>query len=304
MVAQKFIEQGFPKRKILTWCWVARSSFYYQPSTGQRGRKPYALITNQYRQVLDNEAVIALIRELFENPFVDYGYYKTYIYLRRKCFLNIGKHIVYKLMKNHQLLRNQYIQSSKKTKRNWVKDLLPKVDMPFTYFEFDIKFVWIAGKNKNALILTVLDVFTRWNVSHLIAYSIKYQDVIKLFERIFEHLTIPEKFYVRCDNGSQFIADLLQKYFINKKVTQEFTKPATPQQNSHIESYHSIMESAVCQRFQFKDLKDFKQTMNQFRDFYNFDRIHGGIGFTSPAEFLNTKGFDMKNNPINQISLT
>lgn len=40
----------------------------------------------------------------------------------------------------------------------------------------------------------------------------------------------------------RFIADLLQKYFKDKKVTQEFTKPATPQQNSHIESYHSIME--------------------------------------------------------------
>ena len=138
----------------------------------------------------------------------------------------------------------------------------------------------------------------------MIAYSIKYHDVIKIFERIFEHLTIPEKFYVRCDNGSQFIAESLQKYFINKKVIQEFTKPATPQQNSHIESYHSIMESAVCQRFMFKDLKDVKQTMNDFRNFYNFDRIHGGIGFQSLDEFLKTKGINMKNNPINQIKIT
>ena len=207
-------------------------------------------------------------------------------------------------MKSHNLLRNQYTKSSKKTKRHWVKDLLPNVDVPFTYLEFDIKFLWVAGKNKNVLVLTVIDVFTRWNISHLIAYSIKYHDVIKLFERIFEHLTIPEKFYVRCDNGSQFIAELLQKYFINKKVIQEFTKPATPQQNSHIESYHSIMESAVCQKFMFKDLKDVKQTMNDFRNFYNFDRIHGGIGFQSPDEFLKTKGIDMKNNPINQIKIT
>ena len=105
-----------------------------------------------------------------------------------------------------------------------------------------IKFIWIAGMNRNIQVLTILDVFSRWNVSHLIAYSIKYQDVIKLFERAFQHLTIPEKFYVRCDNGSQFIADMVQKYFIDKKVIQEFTKPATPEQNSHIESYHSIME--------------------------------------------------------------
>lgn len=41
--------------------------------------------------------------------------------------------------------------------------------------------------------------------------------------------------------------------------------------------------------------------MNQFREFYNFERIHGGIGFQSPAEFLFQKGIDMKNSPINLI---
>jgi transposase InsO family protein len=280
---------------------VARSSFYYCPSIGLKGRKPYAVVKDKNGKVIDNELVVKIIEQLFQHPFVDYGYYKTYIYLRKKQHLQISKHLVYRLMKKHQLLRNQYCTSSKKMKRNWVKDLLPQVEVPFTYLEFDIKFVWVAGMNRSLQVLTILDVFSRWNVSHLIAYSIKYQDVIKLFERAFEHITIPEKFYVRCDNGSQFIADMVQKYFKDKKVIQEFTKPATPQQNSHIESYHSIMENAVCQRFQFRDLKDAKQTMNQFREFYNFDRIHGGVGFQSPSEFLQSKGLDMKSSPINQI---
>lgn len=301
MVAKEFIDLDFPKCSILTWCSLARSSYYYQPSLGVRGRKPYAQIKGEDNQIIDNETVVDLIKQLFEQPFVDYGYYKTYVYLRKKRYLQISKHVVYRLMKRHQLLRNQYRASSKKTKRNWVKDLLPQVETAFNYLEFDIKFIWVASKNRSVQVLTVLDVFARWNISHLIAYSIKYQDVIKLFEHIFEQLTIPEKIYVRCDNGSQFIADMVQKYFKNKNVIQEFTKPATPQQNSHIESYHSIMESAVCQRFEFCDLKDVKNTMNQFREFYNFERIHGGIGFQSPAEFLLQKGVDIKNSPINQI---
>jgi transposase InsO family protein len=282
---------------------VARSSFYYCSSIGLRGRKPYAVVKDKDGKIIGNESVVKIIEQLFEHPFVDYGYYKTYIYLRKKQHFQISKHLVYRLMKTHQLLRNQSSASSKKMKRNWVKDLLPQVEIPFTYLEFDIKFMWVAGMNRNIQILTILDVFSRWNVSHLMAYSIKYQDVIRLFERVFQYLTIPEKFYVRCDNGSQFIADMVQKYFKDKKVIQEFTKPATPQQNSHIESYHSIMESAVCQRFQFKESKDAKQIMNLFREFYNFERIHGGIGFQSPAEFLQLKGFDMKNNPINQIHI-
>ena len=35
--------------------------------------------------------------------------------------------------------------------------------------------------------------------------------------------------------ADRFIADMVQKYFKDKKVIQEFTKPATPQQNSHID---------------------------------------------------------------------
>jgi putative transposase len=235
IIAQDFIDLSFPKYKVLAWCSVARSSFYYHPSDGLRGRKPYAVVKDKNGKIVDYEAVVKMIEQLFAHPFVDYGYYKTYIYLRKKQYLQISKHLVYRLMKTHQLLRNQYSASSKKTKRNWVKDLLPQAEVPFIYLEFDIKFVWVAGMNRNLQVLTILDVFSRWNVSHLIAYSIKYQDVIKLFERTFEHLTIPEKFYVRCDNGSQFIADMVQKYFKEKNVIQECTKPATPQQNSHID---------------------------------------------------------------------
>ncbi len=44
--------------------------------------------------------------------------------------------------------------------------------------------------------------------------------------------------------------------------------------------------------------------MNDFRGFYTFESIHRGIGFQSPADFLKTKGFDMKDNPIYQISIT
>lgn len=156
----------------------------------------------------------------------------------------------------------------------------------------------MAGKNANVQVLTVLDVYSRWQMGHFIAFSIKKEDVIQLFDEIFSRFTIPQKMFVRNDNGSQFIAQEVQDYFFRKEVIQEFTKPATPQQNSHIESYHSIMESVVCQRFEFKNLEDVRTTMNQFRNFYNFERIHGGIDFQSPAEYLVSKGIIMSQESI------
>ena len=128
----------------------------------------------------------------------------------------------------------------------------------------------------------------------IVKWNIRQGDVVALFDTIFESYRLPERFYVRNDNGSQSVAETVQQYFRDKKVTQEFTKPATPQQNAHIESYHSIMERAVCKRHELDSLEQAKQTMDRFREFYNFRRIHSGVGYTSPYKFLLKRGIDMK----------
>lgn len=298
-VAIEFIEAGHSKNRVLRLCGLPRSSFYYRPKTGKQGRKPYAKFTDKNGTEITAETVVNAIEKLFENKFVDYGYYKVYVYLRDELGFKVSKHAVYNLMKNSGLLQSKYASSSKKGKRNWVSELIPQTVIPFDYWEFDIKFVWIAGKKRNMQVLTVIDVNSRWNLGQLVAYSIKKEDVIKLFKTIFAKYSLPKSITVRSDNGSQFIADDVQSYFKEQTgVTQEFTKPATPQQDAHIESYHSIMESAVCQRFEFKDLKDGRKTLDEFREFYNFERIHGGIGYTSPYKYLMQKGIDMKPNQI------
>jgi putative transposase len=119
MIAQDFIDEQYPKSKILKWCSIARSSFYYQPTTGLRGRKPYAVIKDNTGRIVDKQYVTSIIVNLFENPFVDYGYYKTYIHLKKREYLSISKHIVYSLMKEAGLLRNRYNPSSKKNRRTW-----------------------------------------------------------------------------------------------------------------------------------------------------------------------------------------
>ena len=180
------------------------------------------------------------------------------------------------------------------TVRQWVKELVPKPMIEFSYFEFDIKYIYIQGKLSNAQVLTVIDVFSRWNMGHIIKWNIRQQDVILLFNEIFDKYDLPLQFYVRNDNGSQFVADLVQQYFRDKNIVQEFTKPATPEQNAHIESYHSIMESVICKRYEFDELDTASATLNQFREFYNFERIHSGLQFKSPYKFLLKRGIDMK----------
>jgi len=297
MIASNFIEQGYPKQLVLQVVGIPRSSYYYQPkpSKGKRGiaKSTYTLTTDG--EIVSNTKVIEDIKEILSEEFVDYGYLKVTHWLRQEKKYIINPKKVYRLMGEEGLLNKASNQEKqKRNKRNWVKELVPPAKIAFDYLEFDIKYFYVAGKNKNALLLSVIDVKTRWVLGQYMAWEIKHQQVIDLFDQIFEVYPLPKSFYVRNDNGSQFIAEKVQLYFQEKGVTQEFCKPATPEQNAHIESYHSIPERVICQQYEFDDLEEIRATLNRFVDFYNFRRIHSGVGYLSPFKFLLSLDIDME----------
>ena len=282
----EYISLGLPTVQVLRHCSLPKSTFYYKHKEAKQGRKPYAQIVDNKGNVITEEKVIEEIKILFERPFVDYGCYKTFIHLRDRRDIKISKHKVYSLMKDNNLLRNRHLISSKKNKRNWVKDLIPNTNGPFSYFEFDIKYMWVSGRKRNAQMLSIIDVENRMILGQFIGYNVTKQNVIDLFEEVINTYNLPTNFIVRSDNGSQFVAEATQEYLKSKGIIREFTKPATPQQDAHIEAFHSIVERAVCQRFIFENLKDLQKTLQEFVEFYNFERIHSGTGYNSPYLFL------------------
>ncbi len=293
MIASAYIKEGYPKKRVLEILEIPRSSYYYKPikNAGPKGiqKSTYTLRTDG--ELVSNEKVVEDIKEVLSEEFVDYGYLKTTHWLRQEKNYIINPKKVYRLMREAGLL-NKFVPR-KKNSRNWVKELLPPAEDAFDYLEFDIKYFYVAGQNKNALSLTVIDVKTRWVMGHIMSWDIKQQQVIDLFDQIFEVYPLPKHFYVRNDNGSQFIAQKVQDYFKDKQVTQEFCKPATPEQNAHIESYHSIQERVVCQQYEFDSLQELQTTLNRFVSFYNFRRIHSGVAYQSPYKYLLQMDIDM-----------
>ncbi len=289
MVVDDFLEQGKPKHLLLKYVDLPRSSYYYVSTGTKPGKRPCGIVRDLQENCYDLEYISDCIKSLLAEEFVDYGYYKTYRYLKDELGLQIGSYRTYRIIKEKGLLKFQR-DKKKRTNRIWVKDLVPVVESEFSFLEFDIKYVYIHGKRTNAQVLSIIDLHSRWLLEHHIAYSIKASDVINLFESVIKTYPLCKNFIVRNDNGSQFEAAIVQQYLKEKGITQQFTWPATPQQNAHIESYHSIMESAICQRFEFEDLNDFTNTMNRWKKFYNFDRIHGALNYKSPKKFLESIG--------------
>jgi len=282
-----YISQGHKIKICLKASSLNSSTYYYKPKTGGRGKKASTKTLRQDGVWIQNTQVVEQIIELLGHEFVDYGYIKVCHWLRKRKGYIINKKKVYRLMKEHNLLNpSKFIQRSP---RLWVSELVPDPQVVFENLEIDIKYIYVQGTRTNAMQLTVLDVKSRYVLGYCMGNSIRKKDVINLFEKIFALFNMPEKFYIRCDNGSQFVANEVRQYFdMHPGAQQEFTRPATPEQNGHIESFHAIIARVICQRFVFEDFEDLKQTMKRFIKFYNTDRIHSGIKYECP-------GFIVKN---------
>ena len=297
MLADQYISQGNPAKIVLTVIGIAKSTYYgrlkrrgIEPK--QRGRSCSTYTSTIQGGRVTNDVVIEDIKNVLSLEFVDYGYLKVTHWLRQNRDYVISPKKVYRLMQEQGLL-NKLIKRTK-GKRQWVSELVPTTYQQYDTLEFDIKYEYVAGKNRNALALTIIDVETRWVLGHYRTWKIKHKDVIGLFDQLFEVYPLPKHFYVRNDNGSEFVARKVQQYFEDKKITQEFCKPATPEQNAHIESYHSIVERVVCQKYEFGSLLDLQETMNRFIKFYNNERIHSGTEYLSPYQNILNRGIDMK----------
>lgn len=297
MTATMFIEQQYPVRKVLKHIGLSASSYYNKGISGrrlQRGIKPSEFTLTYNGGKVPNNEVVNQVKTLLEREFVDYGYLKVTYYLQDELEYNINHKKVYRLMQANQLL-----YQSKKQRvgtKQWVTKLVPETSTAFSYWEFDIKFMYIHGTGKMVPLLSVIDVYSRWVLGHLFQESIKKEDVKGFFEHVSMAYASPQKVYVRCDNGSQFESTLVREYFVSIGIEQEFTKPATPEQNAHIESYHSVLERGICRSYEFETTKDCYETLNRWLKFYNYERIHSGTNYKSPYKNLMQQGIS-----VNQI---
>jgi putative transposase len=294
MIATMFIEQQYPVRKVLKYVALSASSYYFEKATGtpnKRGIKPSEFTLTLCGSKVPNSEVVIQIKKLLQKEFIDYGYLKVTYYLQDELNYLINHKKVYRLMRLHQLL-----YQSKQVKvgtKQWVTKLVPEPTSAFSYWEFDIKFMYIHGTGKMVPLLTVIDVYSRWVLGHLFQESIKKEDVKLFFIQITETYVLPDKVYIRCDNGSQFESTLVRDYFLSVGIVQEFTKPATPEQNAHIESYHSLLERVICRCYEFETTKDCFNTLNRWQIFYNYQRIHSGADYKSPFKNLLNQGIDV-----------
>lgn len=245
--------------------------------------------------MVNTEVLIDEIARIKSDPETDYGYRAMTAALQLKGYV-VNKKKIYRLMDAYHLLHDRI----KRPAKAYVKQRRVQSNGPLEVIEMDIKYQWVSNHQRYAFILTILDCFTRKALYWHAAYSIKKDQVITAWESVIINYLQPfgmkEKqitIEIRNDNDSRFAAQMVQEYLADNGLMQVFTHPYTPQENGHIESFHSILGRSLERRGAFATLVDLEEHLKHFYTRYNEVRLHGSLHHLSPVMFwdLWNKGY-------------
>ena len=275
-----FEERDLAVSTLCQWSCISRSNYYYTPGEKPVGRKPSTHTMRHDGMLVSNETVVAEIKQKLGVEFMDsYGYEYMCVELQKQFVINHKK--VYRLMNENNLLLSKAIKCA--GARQFARVRTIESTYAMEYLSMDIKYVWTEGEKRNHYLLTIIDVFSKRVVESVLKKSIRKHDVIQMLKRIDLRNGI-KGVTIRNDNGPQFIANLVKNFLRTAEVRQEFSHPATPEDNSYIEAFHSILQRMVIDKYEFESYYEASCTIERFIAFYNNDRPHRSIGYITPEQ--------------------
>ena len=234
---------------------------------------------NRDGELIENAVVIKDIEGTLAQEFCCYGYRNMTGELREMGWI-INHKKVYRLMKEAKLLYGARIRVAP-FKRNFIRFRSLTPERPLQYLSMDIKYVHVHGTGRNALLLTVMDIYSRKVLIHMLRQRIRKGDVLLMLSlMLLEYKT--EGMSLRNDNGSQFIAKVVREYLKDKGILQEFSHVATPQDNAYIEALHSNLQREVIDRFEFESIYHAQLVIDRYYKWYNEKRRHWSLNGQAP----------------------
>ena len=131
--------------------------------------------------------------------------------------------------------------------------------------------------------LTVIDEYSREALAIEVAGSIQSNRVIEVLSRLISERGVPRA--LRSDNGPEFISNSIKKWAAQLELPLAFTEPGKPWQNGFNESFNGKFRDECLSTEWFRNRREARAVIEQWRQEYNTQRPHSSLGYLPPAEF-------------------
>jgi putative transposase len=287
----RYMGSGLTRNKALEIAGITKHQFYHLPGSGSRGRqktKSTLRVCKNGVEHVQNGKVEAQMLRIQRDPDLSCGALRMTQQLQLKGYV-INKKKVASMMKSLGVQKLSK-RANKRSNRTFVRQRVVNPVQPLSHLQMDIKRFWLITERRAVYVITVIDTFTREVLGKAKGYTMKATTIKELWKHIIlNHLepsgmaTSDVEIEIRTDNGPQFVAQILRDFLHENGLKQVFTRPYTPEENGHIESFHGIMGRCVGDTFfVFTELED---RLNRFYTTYNCERTHTGTKGLPPIMF-------------------
>lgn len=221
-----------------------------------------------------------------------FGPHKIAMYLQRYHEIRISPSGVWRILNKVGLSRLPASQRYKRKETRWKRY---EKQRPGHQLQVDVKFIeplGQTGRKKRYYQYTAIDDCTRLRV--LRAHpNHDQQTAIRFIDHVLSKLPFQVE-QVQTDNGHEF-GQAFHWHLIDKGIGHIRIKPATPRLNGKVERSHRIDSEEFYRLLEGQVIDDvglFNDRLQQWEDYYNYDRPHGALSGQTPYERLKQKTQD------------
>jgi transposase InsO family protein len=272
---------------------ISRNCFYKwrrrYDAEGLDGLKDRSSRPHHSPRVTDGEVIekIIWLRQRYH-----FGPAKIAMYLQRYHDAQISTSGVWRILKRLGMNRLPASQRYKRHDRRWKRY---EKQRPGHQLQVDVKFIeplGQAGKRKRYYQFTTIDDCTRLRI--LRAYPrCDQKTAIAYIDYVLAKLPFAVE-RIQTDNGQEF-GSAFHWHLLDKGIGHIYIKPRTPRLNGKVERSHRIDAEEFYRLLEGQVIDDtnlFAQKLQEWEDYYNYDRPHGALGGQTPYERLRQKAQD------------
>ena len=266
---------------------VSKTSYYkWLKRYGEKGEQ--GLINNKpcpenikLRTPIEVEEKVLYLRKKYH-----FGPERIYMYLKRYLSIQTSESSVYRILKRNGVSR---LPKNAKKRSPGPKFKLYEKQTPGHHVQMDVKFLSFTNKEGEKVKryqYTAIDDATR--IRALKVYKRHNQrNAIDFLDYVIQKFPFRIKI-VRTDNGHEFQAKF-HWHCLDKGIEHVYIKPASPRLNGKVERSHLTDKQEFYQLIEYTSDVDLSEKINQWENFYNFNRPHKSHGGMTPYEVFRAK---------------
>jgi putative transposase len=223
----------------------------------------------------ENALIADLLVRLTHNQR-NWGFGLCYLYLRNVKGYKWNHKRVYRIYRELEL--NLRIKPKKRLVRQKPEPLAVPTTINHCWSMDFMHDQLIDGRSYR--LFNVIDDFNREGLAIEVDFSLPASRVIRALDQIIEWRGQPKQ--IRCDNGPEYISNLLATWAMTRGIELSFIQPGNPQQNAYVERYNRTVRYDWLNHYLFDSIDEVQNHATHWLWTYNNERPNMALNGITP----------------------